>query len=143
MKNNPKYVDECEELHRHIRSNKEIPKPHHYTVEEPDNILIDRAAFSSGNPSVNRAKLTRYPEDTKERPSDGVISIWAKDIKAIRLPDYPDCTVDVEITPEKKNKAHAEIVLLPKRSKMSKSLSRLFRKSLADISVCIVKPNPL
>ena len=144
MKNNPKYVDECEELHRHIRSNKENPNVNHYTVEESDNILIDRAAFSGGQkPSVNRAKLTRCPKDTKERPSDGVISICAKDVKAIILPDYPNYTVDVEITPEKKNKAHAEIVLLPEQNRMSRSVSRLFRKSLADISVCIVKPNPL
>ena len=144
MKNNSKYVDESELLYRYIRSNKVNTNPKHYTVEESDNILIDRAAFSGGQkPSVNRAKLTRCPKDTKERCSDGVIGIWTKDVKAISLPDYPNYTVDVEITPEKTNIAHAEIVLLPEQNSMSRRISRLFRKSLADISVCIVKPNPL
>ena len=144
MKNNSKYVDESELLYRYIRSNQENPYVNHYTVEESGNILIDRAAFSGGQkPSVNRAKLTCCPEDTKERPSDGVISICAKDVKAISFPDYPDYTVDVKISPEKNNIAHAEIVLLPEQNRMSRSVSRLFRKSLADISVCIVKPNPL
>ena len=144
MKNNSKYVDESELLYRYIRSNKVNTNPKHYTVEESGNILIDRAAFLGGvKPSVNRAKLTRCPKDTKERCSDGVIGIWTKDVKAISLPDYPNYIVDVEITPEKKNKAHAEIVLLPEQNGMSRSISRLFRKLLADISVCIVKPNPL
>lgn len=143
MKNNSKYVDEIELLYRYIRSNQENPNENHYTVEEPNNILIDKAAFSSGNPSVNRAKLTRCPKDTKKRPSDGVIGIWAKDIKKIELPDYPNYTVDVKITPEEGNKAHAEIVLLPEQNKMSRSISRLFRKLLAEISVCIIEPNPL
>lgn len=144
MKNNSKYVDKSELLYRYIRSNKVNTNPKHYTVEESGNILIDRAAFSGGvKPSVNRAKLTRCPKDTKDKTSDGVIGIWTKDVKAISLPDYPNYTVDVEITPEKKNKAHAEIVLLPEQNRMSRSVSRLFRKSLADISVCIIKPNPL
>ena len=144
MKNNSKYVDKSELLYRYIRSNKVNTNPKHYTVEESGNILIDRAAFSGGvKPSVNRAKLTRCPKDIKDKTSDGVIGIWTKDVKAISLPDYPNYTVDVEITPEKKNKAHAEIVLLPEQNRMSRSVSRLFRKSLADISVCIIKPNPL
>ena len=148
MKNNSKYVDKSELLYRYIRSNKVNTNPKHYTVEESGNILIDRAAFLGGvKPSVNRAKLTRCPKDTKERCSDGVIGIWTKDVKAISLPDYPNYTVDVEITPkitpEKTNIAHAEIVLLPEQNGMTRSISRLFRKSLADISVCIVKPNPL
>lgn len=143
MKNNSKYADEIELLYRYIRSNQENPNEDHYTVEESNNILIDKAAFSSGNPSVNRAKLTCCPKDTKKRPSDGVIGIWAKDVKEIELPDYPNYTVDVKITPEKGNKTHAEIVLLPEQNKMSRSISRLFRKLLADISVCIIEPNPL
>lgn len=146
MKNDSKYVDGCEELHRHIRSNKENPNEAHYTVEESGNILIDRAAFSSGNPSVNRAKLTCCPEDTKERPSDGVIGIWTKDIEDITLPDYPDYIVKVKKSPKKDKVAHAEIVLLSEKEevdKISRGLSRQFRNLLADISVCIVKPNPL
>ena len=143
MNNNSKYVDEIELLYRYFRSNEDNPNVKHYTKEESYNILIDRAAFSSGNPSVNRAKLTRCPKDTKKRPSDGVIGIWAKDIKEIELPDYPNYTVDVKITPEKGNKAHAEIVLLPEQNRISRSVSRLFRKMLADISVCIIEPNPL
>lgn len=145
MKNNSKYVDEIELLYRYFRSNEHNPNVKHYTKEESDNILIeiDKAAFSSGNPSVNRAKLTRCPKDTKRRPSDGVMGIWTKDVKAIRLPDYPNYTVNVKITPEKDNKAHAEIVLLPEQDRISKSVSRLFRKMLADISVCIIEPNPL
>ena len=143
MKNNSKYVDEIELLYRYIRSNQENPNENYYTVEESDNILIDKAAFSSGNPSVNRAKLTRCPKDTKKRPSDGVIGIWAKDVKEIGLPDYPNYTVDVKITPDENNIAHAEIILLPEQDRISRSVSRLFRKMLADISVCIIEPNPL
>ncbi len=143
MKNNSKYADEIELLYRYFRSNEDNPNVKHYTKEESDNILIDRAAFSSGNPSVNRAKLTRCPIDVKDRPSDGVMGIWTKDVKAIRLPDYPNYTVNVKITPEQNNIAHAEIVLLPEQDRISRSVSRLFRKMLADISVCIIEPNPL
>lgn len=140
--NASKYVDENELLYRFFRSNSENPNEPHYHKDESDNILIDRAAFSSGNPSVNRAKLTRCPKDTKVRPSDGVMGIWAKDVKALTLPDYPDYTVNVEKTPEKDNKAHAEIVLLSGGDRISRSVSRQFRKLLAEISVCLIEPNP-
>ena len=95
MKNNSKYADEIELLYRYFRSNEDNPNEKHYTKEESDNILdnilIDRAAFSSGNPSVNRAKLTRCPKDVKDKPSDGVMGIWTKDVNAIRLlVDSPD-----------------------------------------------------
>ena len=143
MKNNSKYVDEIELLYRYFRSNEDNPNVKHYTKEESDNILIDRAAFSSGNPSVNRAKLTRCPKDVKDKPSDGVMGIWTKDVKAIRLPDYQNYTVNVKITPDENNIAHAEIVLLPEQDRISRRVSRLFRKMLADISVCIIEPNPL
>lgn len=142
MKNNSEYADELELLYRYFRSNKHNPNEKHYTKEASDKILIDRAAFSSGNPSVNRAKLTRCPIDVKNNPSDGVMGIWTKDVLAIRLPDHPNYTVKVKITPDLNNIAHAEIVLLPEQDRMSRSVSRLFRKMLADISVCIIDPNP-
>ena len=143
MKNNSKYADEIELLYRYFRSNEDNPNEKHYTKEESDNILIDRAAFSSGNPSVNRAKLTRCPKDVKDKPSDGVMGIWTKDVNAIRLLDHPSYNVKVKITPDENNIAHAEIVLLPEQDRISRSVSRLFRKMLADISVCIIEPNPL
>ncbi len=149
-----KYVDANELLYRFFRANETHPNDDHYTKEksdkigEPDKIVIERAAFSSGNPSVDRAKLTRCPKDTRVRSSDGVMGIWAKDVKGLTLIDYPNYTVNVKKTPdyENDNKAHAEIVLFSGEDSITRSVSRQFRKLLAEISVCIIEPiepNPL
>ena len=148
--NNSEYVDNSELLYRWIQSNevKKNNNPDHYTLDESDNILIDRAAFLAGvKPSVDRAKLILCPIKSKGIPSDGVIGIWTKDVEDIRLRGYPDYTVRVKIADDNGNRAHAEIVLLSKKdkteqNKMSDGLRRLFRKVLAEISVCLIEPNP-
>lgn len=140
------YVGTNELLYRFFRANRTHCNDDHYTKEksdkmdESDKIVIDKAAFSSGNPSVDRAKLTCCPKDTRVRFSDGVMGIWAKDVKGLTLIDYPNCTVNVKKTPEKDNKAHAEIVLFSVEGRITRSISRQFRKLLADISVCIIEP---
>ena len=144
--NNSKYIDGSELLYRFFLSNEKNPNEPHYDKDELDNILIDRAAFSGGvKPSVNRAKLELCPINTKESPSDGVIGIWTKDIEDITLPDYPDYIVKVKKSPKKDKAAHAEIVLLSEKEevdRMPRGLSRQFRNLLAEISVCLIKPNP-
>ena len=141
--NNPIYVDKSEELYRRISSNKFNTKtPDQYIVEPSGKITITSSAFLGGEkPSVNRAKLTGFkPECTKKNSTDGVISIKAADIKAIKIRDY---TADVEITPSDDNPAHAEIVLTPEPENMTRSLLSNLRDALARKATCIVNPNPL
>ena len=70
------------------------------------------------------------------------MGIWAKDVKDLTLIDYPNYTVNVKKTPdyENDNKAHAEIVLFSGKDSITRSVSRQFRKLLAEISVCIIEP---
>ena len=141
--NNSTYVDKSEVLYRRILSNKCKKKtPSQYTVEPSGNIRILSPAFLGGDRiSVYRAELIGFkPECVDKKSTDGVISIKAVDIKAIRIREYAG---DVEITPLPNNAAHADIVLLPTPDKMTRSLLSNLRDALARKATCIVEPNPL
>jgi len=140
--NNPTYVDKSEVLYRRISSNKCNKKtPPQYTVEDSGNIRVRSEAFLGGEkPSVYRQKLVGKPECVDKKSTDGVISIKAVDIKAIRIREHAG---DVEITPLPDNPAHAEIVLVPQPCKMTRSLLSHLRDALAREATCIVEPNPL
>ena len=148
--NNPTYVNKDEVLYRRILSNKYNKKtPPHYAVEGSENITIRSEAFLGGQkPSVYRQKLVGKPECIDKNSTEGIISIKAVDIKAIKFEDY---TADVEITPLDNNPAHAEIVLIPEpipekgelsKTKIRDMLSRM-RDALARKATCVIKPNPL
>ena len=142
---NPKYADKSELLYRRISSNKFNNKtPPQYIVEISGKIRITSSAFLGGErPSVDRAKLTGFkPESTRKRgkPTDGVISIATEAVETIELRHY---TGAVKIKPEPDNDAHAEIVLIPKPDRMTKSLLSDLRDALARKATCIVKPDPL
>lgn len=144
------YVEKSELLYRRILSNKCNKKtPPQYTVEDSENIRITSAAFLGGEkPSVYRQKLVGKPECIDRKPTEGIISIKAVDIKAIKYGDY---TADVEITPSDDNPAHAEIVFTPEpipvEGKLSKTKIRDMQSDLRDDlarkATCVIKPNPL
>ena len=141
--NNPTYVDKFEVLYRRILSNKCNKKtPPQYTVEPSGNIRILSPAFLGGDRiSVYRAELMGFkPECVDKKSTDGVISIKAVNIKAIRIREYAG---DVEITPLPNNTAHADIVLLPTPDKMTKGLRSDLRDVLARKATCEINPNPL
>lgn len=145
------YVEKSELLYRRISSNKysSKKKPPHYTVEPSGKIRIRSEAFLGGEkPSVYRQKLVGKPECVDRDPTEGIISVNALDIKAIKFGDY---TADVEITPLDDNPAHAEIVLIPEpipvEEKLSKTKIRDMRSKLRDAlarkATCVIEPNPL
>ena len=138
------YVDKPEVLYRRISSNKCKKNkriPDHYTVEPSGKIRILSPAFLGGEkPSVYRKVIVGKPECIDKKPTEGIISIKAADIKAIRFRGHAG---DVEITPLPDNPAHAEIVLLPKPCKMTKGLLSRLRDELARKATCEINPNPL
>jgi hypothetical protein len=137
--NNPDCIDNDEELYRRIELNELNTKtPPHYIVKASGEIKIESAAFLGGErPSVNRAKLKCKPEDTKKNVTDGIISVTAEDVRSISIQDY---TTDVEHVPLENNDAHSEIVLNSNRNGVSKGAFSKFRRGLADIAVCKIKP---
>ena len=140
---NTTYVDKFEVLYRRISSNKcsNKRKPPHYTVEPSGKIRIISGAFVGGEkPSVYREEIVGKPECIDKKPTEGIISIKAANIKAIRIREHAG---DVEITPLPDNPAHAEIVLLPKPCKMTRGLLSRLRDELARKTTCKIKPNPL
>ena len=138
--NNSEYIDGDEELYRRIILNERNDKtPDHYIVKASGEIKIESAAFLGGNrPSVDRAKLKHFkPEDTKDHPTDGIISVITEDVRSISIQDY---TTDVKHKPTCNNEAHSEIVLKSNRNGVSKRALSNLRRALADIAVCKIKP---
>ena len=141
--NDSTYTDKSEELYRRILPNKLNDKtPDQYFVEPSGKIRIKSPAFLGGNkPSVDRAKLTGFkPKKTKDKSTDGIISIIAKDIKSIHIGNYV-ANVKIERLPD--NPAHAEIVLTPETDNVPDSVMSKLRKQLARKAVCIINPTPL
>lgn len=91
------------------------------------------------------------PECIDRKPTEGIISIQAIHIKAIKIKNYAadkvirikNYAADVEITPLDNNPAHAEIVLIPEPKKMTRGMLSDLRDELARKATCIIKPNPL
>ena len=140
LMNNSDYIDGNEELYRRIILNERNTKtPPHYSVKASGEIKIESAAFLGGQkPSVDRAKLKHFkPEDTKEHPTDGIISVITKGVRAISIQDY---TTDVKHKPTCDNKAHSEIVLKSNRNGVSRRALSNLRRALADIAVCKITP---
>lgn len=156
--NNVTYVDESELLYRRILSNKCNDKTgDQYEVKHSGEIRITKYAFMGGDePSVYRAHLIESdPKRVKTECTNGIISLEAKAVKAIKFGDY---TANVQIALQGDNSphpeidhAHAEIVfvpkLIPKEGVLSKTRIRDMQSRLRDAlrrkATCVIPPNPL
>lgn len=137
-------VDDVETLYRRIRHVEGL-----YVVLTDETVRVSSAAFSDPlfRPSVDRAELLHNdPKKAQRDPSDGVVSIVARDVRSIDTVVHNDKArkiiqtfdVDIEHVPVlnhptlPENPAHAEIYMIP--SCPNKSVFRKLAERLAQLA---------
>ncbi len=137
------FVEDEEELYRNVRGALESEE---YSYDDTGELLIQPGAFRDPGkqPSVDRAKFIGYsPSDALLHPSNGIVSLLAKDVRAIA--DVVTTTkdtrvkhnVDVVYDPIPKRPSHSVITVSPdffdSNTKQRKAFKSL-QKALARVA---------
>lgn len=112
-----------------------------YTTKSNGKPDFNREAFKAANrkPSVDRAKLRDHPSFSLLSDTDGIVSLVAGQVRAIKSVERPEgeeavYAVDVIYAPTMENPAHAEIIVIPEyfgSHKKRRLAYRLLRIALA------------
>ena len=132
---NPVQNDEI--LYRSVRGE----KGKEYTTTSNGKPDFNKEAFKAANrkPSVDRAKLRDRPSLSLLSDTDGIVSLVAGQVRAIKSVERPEgeevvYAVDVIYAPTMENPAHAEIIVIPEyfgSGKKRRLAYRLLRIALA------------
>ena len=146
--NRKEKIKNDEQIYRRIDVNSSsIPDAQKkYVYHSENEIEIKPRAFNGDRPSVDLARLTNFnPKDTQKEKENGVVYLIVGDVREL---DVRHHTVDVKHKPIPENRAHSEIVIIPKpnapetRSQKDKALQDL-RENLAlliDDNNWLLKP---
>ena len=124
-----------------------------YTTKSNGKPDFNYEAFKATNrkPSVDRAILRDHPSLSLLSDTDGIVSLIAGQVRAIKSVERPEggaavYAVDVIFAPTMENSAHAEIILIPEyfgsrnRQRLAYRLLRIALALLADESGWTLPP---